>query len=185
MRAYRWPQRAAIPTTRIPRWTSSPPGKLELEVKAISSRPRPKEPGEPEAASKNESADPELKRLTPQHAKKLLPKRLRVGRGLRGCLGEEEITKGDQSPTHFVLTFRPPKELPKDADKDFEWTTDTINPNAVAKALTVSKGKGFASIIQEDYIKECTCESDDQKAQGRVRFKCDLYSGALASRQTW
>ncbi len=156
-------------------------GKLELEVKAISSRPRPKEPGEPEAASKNESADPELKRLTPQHAKKLLPEAASVRyEDFEAALEKRELPKANQSPTHFVLTFRPPKELPKDADKDFEWTTDTINPNAVAKALTVSKGKGFASIIQEDYIKECTCESDDQKAQGRVRFKCDLYSGCIS-----
>jgi hypothetical protein len=54
-----------------------------------------------------------------------------------------------------------------------------VNPAALAQALAASKDRGFASVIQEQYITECTCESDDRQAQGRVAFKCDAYTGAI------
>jgi hypothetical protein len=152
-------------------------GKLELEVKdGLSPRPRPKDP---------EDADPESKRLTPQQARKLLPKAASLRyEDFETGLKKRKLPNANQSPTYFVLTFAPSNELPKDADKDFDWIADTINPNAVAEALAISKDSGFASIIQERYITECTCESDDQQAQGRVKFKCDLYTGSMSFKAT-
>ena len=119
-------------------------------------------------------------KLTPQHAKKLLPEAASIRyKDLEAASEGRGLPKANQSPTYFVLTFRPPKELPKGADKDFEWTTNPVNPSAVFKALAASKSRGFASILQESYITECTCESDEQQARGRVAFKCDFYTGSI------
>jgi hypothetical protein len=123
--------------------------------------------------------------LTPKEAKALLLEAASLlNADFEALVEKRELPKANQSLTYFVLTFQPPKELPKDSDKDFDWSTDTINPDAVAKALTVSNPMGFASIIQDRYITECTCESDDVQARGRVAFKCDLYSGSISFKAT-
>ena len=74
-------------------------------------------------------------------------------------------------------------------------TTQTITASdaghtQVIKAMNVSKAKGFASIIQPEYITDCKVESDDDCATGFVVFKRDAYSGSInfkASRvkQAW
>src|SRR5262249_11250529 len=79
---------------------------------------------------------------------------------------------------YFVLTFVPPKDLPEGTAKDFQWTRP-VNPAALARALAVSKDRGFASIIQEQYITECTCKSGGGQAQGRVAVKCDAYTESI------
>ena len=117
-------------------------------------------------------------KLTPERAKKLLPEAASVRyKDLEALSEGKELSKANQSPTYFVLTFAPPKELPEGAAKDFDWTTN--DPAALAKALAVSKDRGFASILQEKYITECTCESDDRQARGRVAFKCDAFTGSI------
>ena len=118
-------------------------------------------------------------KLSPERAKKLLPEAASVRSKDFEALAEgKELPKANQSPTHFVLTFVPPKDLPEGAAKDFQWTRP-LDPAAFARALAVSKDRGFASIIQEQYITECTCKSDGGQAQGRVAFKCDAYTGAI------
>jgi len=119
-------------------------------------------------------------KLTPERAKKLLPEAASVPFKAFEALAEgKELPKTNQSPTYFVLTFMPKKKLPEGAAKDFDWGSKPINPAAFARALAVSRDRGFASIIQEQYITECTCQSDDRQAQGRVAFKCDAYSGSI------
>ena len=118
-------------------------------------------------------------KLSPERAKKLLPEAASVRSKDFEALAEgKELPKANQSPTYFVLTFVPTKDLPEGAAKDFQWTRP-VNAAAFARALAVSKDWGFASIIQEQYITECTCESDDRQARGRVAFKCDAYAGAI------
>jgi hypothetical protein len=117
-------------------------------------------------------------KLTPERARKLLPEAASLRyKDLEALSEGKELPKANQSPTYFVLTFAPAKELPEGATKDLDLTTN--DPAALAKALAVSKDLGFASIIQEKYITECTCESDDRQARGRVAFKCDAYTGSI------
>jgi len=119
-------------------------------------------------------------KLSPERAKKLLPEAASVrSKDLEALAEGKELPKANQSPTYFVLTFVPPKELPEGAAEDFAWATAPVDPAAFAKALSVSRDRGFSSIIQEQYITECTCESDDRQARGRVAFKCDAYAGAI------
>jgi len=119
-------------------------------------------------------------KLTPERARKLLPEAASVPfKALESLSEGKDLPKTNQSPTCFVVTFVPPRELPEGAAKDFDWTRKPINPATFVKALAVSKDRGFASIIQEQYITECTCQSDDRRAQGRVAFKCDAYSGSI------
>jgi hypothetical protein len=118
-------------------------------------------------------------KLSPACAKKLLPEAASIRyKDLEARAEGKELPKANQSPTYFVLTFVPTKDLPEGAAKDFQWTRP-VNAAAFARALAVSKDWGFASIIQEQYITECTCKSDGGQAQGRVAFKCDAYTGAI------
>jgi hypothetical protein len=118
-------------------------------------------------------------KLTPERAKKLLPEAASVPyKDLEALSEGKKLPKANQSPTYFVLTFVPPKELPEGAAKDFDWSLP-VNPAKFAAALTLSRDRGFASILQEKYITQCTCESDDRRAQGQIAFKCDAYTGSI------
>jgi hypothetical protein len=120
-------------------------------------------------------------KLTPERAEQLLPEAASIRFKDLEALGQgNALPETNQSPTYFVLTFKPPQppeKRPKDYEKDFAFTS--INPAKLAEAITVSKDRGFASIIQPQYITECTCDSDGQQARGRVAFKCDAFSGAI------
>jgi hypothetical protein len=43
-------------------------------------------------------------------------------------------------------------------------------PSDIAEAMSVSRGKDYASVIQPDYIDDLTCDVQDGKASGQVSF---------------
>jgi len=138
------------------------------------------------------------RKLTPEQAKRLLPEAasIRVDLDvLANNKGDEppKLPTENQSPTYWVLNFPATEwKLPKDAAKNLDifFRMEAIDPAKVIKAMNVSKAKGFASIIQPEYITDCKVESDDDCATGFVVFKRDAYSGSInfkASRvkQAW
>lgn len=153
------------PTDMDPILSKLATGKVELEVKdaepqakAPVNQPADEKPRDAEENRNGQKKSSEGK-LTPKEAEALLPEAASLRNAdFEALVEKRELPKVNHSPTYFVLTFQPPKELPKDAEKDFEWTTQASKFDAVAKALTVSNRMGFASIIQDRYITECTCE---------------------------
>jgi hypothetical protein len=116
--------------------------------------------------------------LTPEQAKKLLPKAASLStKGLENLTSEKDLPDKNQSLTYFLLTFRPPRKPAKDVEKDFEWIVR--DPAKLVKAVNISRDKGFVSVIQEQYITECTCQTKDNQASGHAKFKCDVYKGSI------
>jgi hypothetical protein len=121
-------------------------------------------------------------KLTPSIAKTLLPKAasVRVDDLDKLVKGEKPI-KENQSPTYWLLTFKPNgKPLPKDSEKDLDlFSGKPVNANKLLEAMNVSKAEEFASVIQPQYITDCNVTSGDERATGQVTFKCNEYSGAI------
>src|SRR5262249_43781471 len=85
-------------------------------------------------------------KLTPERAKKLLPEAASLPyKDLEALSQGKKLPRTNQSPTYFVLTFVPAKELPEGAAKDFDWSLP-VNPARFAAALTLSRDRGFGSI---------------------------------------
>lgn len=121
-------------------------------------------------------------KLTPSLAKALLPEAASVkGDDLDRLVKGEKPTKENQSPTYWILTYKPNGELfAKDSEKDIDlFSGKPVNANKMLEAMNVSKAKNFASVIQPEYITECTVASEDERATGRAAFKCSEYSGAI------
>lgn len=121
-------------------------------------------------------------KLTPSLAKKLLPAAASVRSDDLDKLSRgEKPAKENLSPTYWILTYKPNGEpFPKDCEKDLDlFSGKPVNANRMLEAMNVSKAKKFASVIQPEYITECTVASEDEQATGRVAFKCSEYSGAI------
>lgn len=92
----------------------------------------------------------------------------------------------NQSISIFALSWHPPKEKADDATSaarlaEFNFIGDgPPNPSAIAKAMSKSKDKGYASIIQPEFITDLTCKVDGDVATGIVTFKAEkLYEGKV------
>jgi hypothetical protein len=121
-------------------------------------------------------------KLTPSIAKTLLPKAASVRiDDLDKLVKGEKPKKENQSPTYWLLTFKPDGEpLPKDSEKDLDlFSRKLVNANKLLEAMNASKAEEFASVIQAQYITDCNVTSEDERATGRVAFKCNEYSGAI------
>jgi hypothetical protein len=120
-------------------------------------------------------------KLTPDLARKLLPEPASVSyKDFENLSVGQEVPNANPSPTYFVITFAPPKHLPEGASKDLPLTA--AEPAKLGQAMAISRNRGFASIIQQEYITECTCESDSRQARGGVVFKFDAYTGSIHSK---
>ena len=121
-------------------------------------------------------------KLTPNLAKTLLPEAASVSiDDLEKLVKGEKLLKENQSPTYWLLTYKPNGEpFPKDSEKDLDlFSGKSFSANKMLDAMKVSKAKKFASVIQPQYITECTVTSEDERATVRAAFKCSEYSGAI------
>jgi HEAT repeat protein len=65
------------------------------------------------------------------------------------------------------------------------------NPARIADAMAISRTQGYVSLIQPEYITECTCESGEDLAEGTVAFcKEGVFQGkvrfvALKQKNEW
>lgn len=117
-------------------------------------------------------------KLTPEQAKKLLPEAASIPyKEFANLLEGKKPPTTNQSPTYFVLAYSPPAQPPEGIEKDFN--VAGLSADKLTKAMAVSKNRGFASIIQEEYITDCVIESDDRQAKGRVAFNSDAYTGSI------
>jgi hypothetical protein len=90
-------------------------------------------------------------KLTPSIAKTLLPKAASVRiDDLDKLVKGEKPKKENQSPTYWLLTFKPDGEpLPKDSEKDLDlFSRKLVNANKLLEAMNASKAEEFASVIQ-------------------------------------
>jgi biopolymer transport protein ExbD len=78
----------------------------------------------------------------------------------------------------------PPNELEKSLPgfaRDFHYLTERIpKPAEVAKAMWISKAKGYASFVQPEYVTEATLTMTGDTAHGEIAFeKEELYRGRV------
>ena len=68
---------------------------------------------------------------------------------------------------------------PNAAD-DFQYAEPRPKPYLIAEAIWISKGKGYASFIQPEYITDCTIQQEADTAHGTTSFSVnDLYTGKV------
>ena len=80
----------------------------------------------------------------------------------------------------LVINDRPDGQIPSAAD-DFQFAEPRPKPWQLAKALWISRSKGYASFIQPEYVTECTVQQEAGTAYGIVRFAADgFYSGTVS-----
>lgn len=92
----------------------------------------------------------------------------------------------NQSISVFTLSWQPPKEKADAATRaaceaEFNYIGDgPPNPAGLANAMSRSKSKGYASIIQPEFITDLTCKVDGDTAIGTCSFKAEkLYQGKV------
>lgn len=85
-----------------------------------------------------------------------------------------------QTLTWWMMSYVPDKDTPKNPTS-FKFLGDTINPSALAKAITGPDSKRtYASLIHPEYITDCTVKVNGDTATGTVSFKVDkLYEGKI------
>ena len=92
----------------------------------------------------------------------------------------------NQSLTMFLLSL---DATDKEAAKDLRFVPDRIRPSSLAEAITISRFKGYASLIQPKYITACkvvTNAKDKNEASGWVEFKAPkLYEGKVNFKARW
>jgi hypothetical protein len=89
-----------------------------------------------------------------------------------------------ESLTWWLLTYAPGPNAPVPTSVKF-LGKGPVDPAALARAIMGPKDKDgkfrkYASIIQPEYITECTCKVDGDTATGTVTFKADkVYEGKV------
>jgi serine/threonine protein kinase len=64
------------------------------------------------------------------------------------------------------------------AADDFHYAEPRPKPYQIAEAIWISKGKGYASFIQPEYITDCSVQQEGDTAHGTVSFSVEeLYAG--------
>ena len=89
----------------------------------------------------------------------------------------------ENEPLSLVLISFPAANDEIPAEDDIRFLVDTIQPRDLIAAMSPSKSKGYYSLIQREYIKECKIEAeggDEDTVFGHVKFIApDLYEGKV------
>jgi hypothetical protein len=127
--------------------------------------------------------------FTAENAKALIPEAAGMSAdelrklGSGGDPSKFEPPNGD-SLTWLALKFAPGPDAPKDPTS-LRFLGDTPNPAVIGGAITGPKDKDgkprkTATLIQPEYITDCTCKVDGDTATGTVTFKADkAYEGKV------
>lgn len=92
--------------------------------------------------------------------------------------------KNGDTLTWVVLSYAPGPDTPKNLTS-FKFLEETINPAKLASAISgpkdmLGKFRSTATVIQPEYITDCTCKMDGDTATGTVTFKAEkLYEGKV------
>jgi len=92
--------------------------------------------------------------------------------------------KNGDTLTWVVLNYAPGADTPKNPTS-FKFLEETINPAKLASAISgpkdmLGKFRSTATVIQPEYITDCTCKIDGDTATGTVSFKAEkLYEGKI------
>jgi hypothetical protein len=129
--------------------------------------------------------------FTAEKAKQLIPEAAGMpGEGLRK-LGEEGADPSKFDPpngtslTWFVLTFAPAAKAKEPTSFRFHVQNGAVNPAKVIGAIAGPKDQDgkfreTATLIQPEYITDCTCKVDGNTATGTVGFKAEkVYEGKV------
>lgn len=118
------------------------------------------------------------KELTPEMARKLLPKAagMSVAEFQKLAGGTPPAKMKNQPLTLTILTL---KVAGKDAEKEFRFLGDAIKPAELTEAIQRTKADGYGTIIHPDDITSCTCKTKGDRADGVVAFANKVYAGQV------
>jgi hypothetical protein len=128
--------------------------------------------------------------FTAEKAKALIPEAAGIPSGELQKLAEAaDPTKfsppNGESLTWWFLTYRPGPNDPVPTSIKFLTGPNPVNPAKLAEAFMGPKDKDgkyrkYASLVQPEYITDCTCKVAGDTATGTVSFKADkAYEGKV------
>jgi hypothetical protein len=124
--------------------------------------------------------------LSIDEAKRLIPKAASMpNAGFQKLATSPQATPGtsdDQPLSLIFMSLRPGEAAKRNpaALDDFQYLEAPM-PSRIAEAASKSKSKGYATLIQPEFITNCTCSAKDDTATGTVSFAAPgLYSGKVA-----
>lgn len=129
--------------------------------------------------------------FTAEKAKSLIPEAAGIPADVFEKLGSDPNPTPDklaaprgQTLTWWTMSYAPNKDTPK-KPTSFRFLSDTLNPAALARAISGPKDKDgkhrkYASLIHPEYITDCTVKVTGDTATGTVSFKVEkLYEGEV------
>lgn len=141
------------------------------------------QPGQSEP--KNQASQENNDKLTTADAKELIPEAASIANEDFETLSKTpDPTKIETQTLSLVLfSLNPFEEAKKNPAvlNDFKYLTERFpKPSTIADAMWRSKSKGYASMIQPEFITDCKCNTENGKATGTVTFTADkLYAGTV------
>ena len=123
--------------------------------------------------------------LTPADAKQLIPQAASIANKdfeiLSKTPGPKKIESETLSLVLFSLNPYEKAETNPAVSNDFKYLTEQFpKPSTIAEAMWRSKSNGYATMIQPDFITDCTCKTENGTATGTVSFTAEgLYTGAV------
>ena len=124
-------------------------------------------------------------KLTAADAKELIPEAASIAnKDFETLLKTPDPTKIETQPLSLVLfSLNPYDEAKKNPTvlNDFKYLTERFpKPSTIGDAMWRSKSKGYASMIQPEFITDCKCNTENSSATGTVAFTAEgLYTGAI------
>jgi hypothetical protein len=117
--------------------------------------------------------------LTVEQVKALLPEAASISIKEFKALAESPAPR--TLPNHSLTMEFGSAPPDKPEKSDFRFLGDEpVQPHKLAQALSVSEKKGYASVIQPEYITDCTLKVEGDKATGVVSFRAKgLYEGTV------
>jgi hypothetical protein len=130
--------------------------------------------------------------LTPSEARALIPQAAAMSfadfQKLAGAQGGSASAFDSQSLSLVLMSLRMDEATRKNAAAmaDFRYLGEALDPPALARAVSLSKNRGYATLIQPDFITDCTCSASEGAATGVVSFRAEgLYAGKVEFLARW
>jgi hypothetical protein len=130
--------------------------------------------------------------LSPSEARALIPEAASMSfadfQKLTSSVDASATTFESHSLSLILLSLRMDKAAKdnSEAKADFRCLGEVLNPAVVARAMSLSKSRGYASVIQPDFITDCTCSASEGAATGVVSFRAEgLYAGKIEFLARW
>lgn len=139
-------------------------------------------------------SSPSAKRndLSPSEARALIPEAASMSladfQKLAGAANPTAAAFDNRSLSLVLLSLRMDEATAKNAAAmaDFHYLGEALNPVALAQAVSLSKNRGYATLIQPDFITDCTCSASEGAATGVISFRAEeLYAGKIEFLARW